>query len=255
MKNIVCYVGILVFCFLLLTPGSANAQQRDVDFDFTSGIVDQLLSAFAPAMNFPLAERDNDGNGMWEDHTLGMLGSILRGGTRTDALNAAFPTMGQVRTDFQYNRNAADFDMNATGTSSGQNCWLLSNAGMPCRLTHIITSQVGFEPGTLVNCLLMDHFGGLATAGDDPDTFTFVNNYLDEVLSAFASTMDSSFWQYIDDVRPDIHVDPSWYKNWGNNPAAGCENRFGPAGDLDNDGTTNQTEYNTAGDKSQHRAR
>jgi len=246
-RNVVRTGCIAIGLLVLLAALPVQAQQRDIDFDFImGGIIEQLLSEWAPGVDFPLAGVDNDGNGMCEEHTLAMLGSVLRGGSRVSALDASM--VNSIRADFQYNRDSADFDMQALGTAGGGNCWLLSNAGRPCRLTHILTQDLGLEAGTLVNGMMLDLVGGLATVGDDPATFNFINTYIDKVFDAFASTMDPSMWQYIDNVRPDLHVQATQYWHWGE--GANRTNRFGPTGDLDfnfADGLNNLEEYNAAG--------
>ena len=249
-KNMIRWTGMLVLCLSLLIPGSAIAQQRDIDFDYDMGVMDQLIGGLASTFSYPLLGKDNDGNGMWEEHTVAMLSSVLRGGSRVSSLNTTL--MNSIRTDFAYNRNSADYDMMATGTGSPGCCWLLSSAGYPCRLTEILTSSIGLgtEPATLVNGTILDLFGGLATVGDAPATFNFMNAYLDSVLNALKAGLDSSIWQYIDSVKPDIHVIPTYYWHYGASPNR--TNQFGAQGNLDSniDTIVNLTEYTTAGGNS-----
>lgn len=229
----------------LVVPSSAWAQQRDCDFDWIAGTLDQLVSGLAAGFSYPLAGVDNDGNGMFEEDTLAMLSSVLRGGTRVAGLNAAMVT--SIQADFAYNRLAADWDMQATGTGQGGNCWLLGMAGMPCKLTDILIDQLGAVVGGLLNRILLDLMGGMVTAGDRNATFTFLNAYLDAILDAFKSSLDASLQQYVDGIKPDIHLVPTWYRTWGENPSR--LNRFGPNGNLDYnvDGTSNAIEYAAAG--------
>ena len=221
--------------------GPAVAQLRDIDYDWMLVNIDTLLQDFAPSLNFPLAGVDNDGNGIRDEDSLALLGSILRGTHRVDAINPSW--VSQIRSDFAYNRGAADNDLQAEGT----NCSVLGYVGYPCRLTGILRMPGILPPGVGDDLadLLLDFFGGLATIADTPQTFNFINSYIDAIIDAFRDELDPSVQQYIDPIKADLHLQSGNYYRWGAN--GNRTNVLGANGNVDQDGSTNYTEYQSAG--------
>ena len=246
-------LGMTVACIAVLTPGAAMAQLRDIDFDWMQTTVDALVGDFAPGFDYPLAQVDNDGNLIWEEDTLAALSSVLRGGTRV----ASIPNQAQIRADFAANRLAADEDIQITGTGFMDPCWLLQAAGYDCKLTDILRAEMGPYAGGYLCDLLLDLVSGWATSGDNPATFNFVNDFLDEIFDTFLDSQDPSIRQAIEDyvtggvatIKDMLHIQAGNYYRWGGSASPGRIDRFGPNGDLDADGTNNLIEYGAAADR------
>jgi len=237
----------------LLFTGGASAQLRDCDFDWCMGIMDVLLQQFAPGFSYPLKGMDNDGNGIREEDSLAMLSSILRGGTRVvnGATRLDSATVASIRRISRTTATQRTMTCRPRGQAGPGNCWLLTTVGYPCRLTQILTNSgvLGPVSGAFVAKILLDLMGGLTTVGDAPATFTFINAYLDAILNCFQSTLASSLQAYLTPVKPDLHLQPSWYYRWGASPTTGRLNRFGGAGNLDFniDAILNSAEYSASG--------
>ncbi len=205
------------------------------------GTIDILLQDLAEGFSYPLAGVDNDANGIREEDTLAMLSTILRGTHRVAQLDATM--VSTIRTDFAYNRNAADNDLRAEGS----NCSLLGIAGYPCKLTDILRQPGLVEGGDQLANLLLDFFGGLTTTSE-PSTFGFINNYIDALANAFASDLPPEIpSSLVSGLKNDLHLSAGNYRSWGG--SSGAPNRLGAAGNVDYnlDAETNYTEYQAAG--------
>jgi len=231
---------------LLLAIALPAQAARDIDYDWMLSSIDVLLGQFASTFYYPLAgpNVDNDGNGIREEDTLAMLSSVLRGNTAENRLGSL--DQGMVNTilnDFNYNRGQVNDDLKAEGT----NCTLADLAGYPCRLTEILQMD-GILPagqGALLANLLLDFMGGLTTVADTPGTFVFINSYIDAIIDAFKNDLDPSLRGLVDGLKGDIHLDSGRYRRYGNN--GNMANRFGPAGTIDANATTNLAEYAAVG--------
>jgi len=242
---------------------NATAQQRDCDFDWMMSTVDVLLNDLLGTFDYPLAQQDNDSDGIWEEDSLGMLGSVLRGDTRVSGLPSG--DVSQIQSDFAYNRNAADWDMRIEGDGATEPCGLVKLAlGVDdCRLTTLLKSDmVDLGPAAvMLERILLDFMGGLCTIANNttPGTFTFINNFLDALVDALLdpNVIDPTIIEAIDDyvgigtLKSDLHLQAGNYRRWGNNPSASPRrNAFGGtggSGNMDLDGATNWTEYVAAG--------
>ena len=242
MKRSTCFSVLLSLSVALLYPGVASAQ-RDIDYDWMLGTIDILLQDLAAGFSYPLGGVDNDGNGIREEDSLAMLGSILRGGGRVSGLNSGM--VAQILADFNFNRGAADNDLQAEGL----NCTLLGVAGYPCKLTDILRMPGLIDGGDDLAELLLDFFGGLTTIADTPQTFNFINNYIDALVDAFASQLPPEIPpSLVDGLRQDLHLQSGNYYRWGSNGSGSPRfNALGANGNVDGDGATNYTEYQSAG--------
>lgn len=241
MKRIRCFGALLSCVVALLVPDQADAL-RDIDYDFMLVNVDTLLKEFAPTFDYPLAGVDNDGNGIRDEDSLAMLSSILRGTSRVASLDSAM--VSSIQSDFASNRSAADNDLKAEGSV----CSLLDIAGYPCKLTEIIQMPGLLPPGVGADLtrLLLDFFGGLVTIADTPQTFNFINGYIDALANAFADELPPEIpGGVVEDLKNQLHLQSGNYNRWGAN--GNRPNRLGANGNVDEDGATNYTEYQAAG--------
>ena len=253
MKKVIILTVLVVLGIPLVAPRTASAaNERDVDYDWIMATIDVLVSELVPGFSYPLGGIDNDSNGMWEEDTLAMLSSCLRGGVRVSGIGDT----PQMRSDFATNRNAADWDMELTDTGFMGNCWALINfmGVSDCRLTTILKSDLADlgPAGVMLSDILLDFVGGLATCGDNPATFNFFNNFMDALVQAILDSgmLDQSIIDLMDvnRLRSDLHIQPGNYLRWGASPSpAPRRNAYGAQGNLDLDGSTNISEYAAAG--------
>jgi len=255
--------GLIVACAALLIPGAARAQQRDVDYDWMMATIDGLIGDLAPSFSYPLAGRDRDTDGVYEEDTLGMFSTVLRGGTRVAAVPSANVT--QIQADFATNRTAVDDDMAVTGMlcSTIQTFDLLhiDGEGIPdCKLTTILhTDELDMgEAADVLSSILLDFFAGLATSGNasaSSNTFTFINDgFLNQVIEALKIMLGENedfadMVGILDQLKSESHIylSANNYYRWGETPrGTGRRNAFGPNGVLDNSGATNITYYNAS---------
>ena len=229
--RIAAWMGLAIMAILVgLGPTMAYGQVRDIDYDWVLSDLDHELAAFGPGISTVLANRDNDGNGIWDEDTLAMLSAILRGGSRVG--NVVPTDVTQIQADFVLNRAAADTDMQATG----EHCTALQGLGFTsasCKLTDLLKDPkvLGPRAGGMVADRLLDFMAGMATTGDTPGTFTFLNNYIDAIFDAFAATQDPASWTAIRSAKSHYHLNSSIYHRWG---AGGDKrNMFGAAGSFD----------------------
>lgn len=229
---ILCVAGL---ASVLAAP--ASAQVRDIDYDWMLVTIDVLLGEQIPGFSYPLAGQDRDGNGIREEDSLAMLSTILRGTGRV----AAIPDVATIQADFAYNRQAVDNEMVATGTL----CTALGLAGYDCRLTSLLVDLV--DDGDVLAGLLLDFLAGLATVADTPQTFTFINSYIDYLVDSMGALIPPEFAglysQFKGDLKNDLHFNSGNFRRWGAN--GNRPNRFGATGDVDTNGSSNISLYSS----------
>lgn len=249
--------GLVIAALALTGAGKSHAQVRDVDFDWMFTSITALVGQVAPSLTLNLVNADIDGNGLNEDVMMGALGAILRGNVgaynRVTSINSS--DAAQIRTDFASNRTVAGNDVQLLGLFCTVAQGLITLPESNCKLTTILRSDdvLGNVTGTFVGNLFLDLLAGYTTIGDANGTFNAVNTTLIEpIVQAALDALGQGglYGSVINDFRLLTNISVNQYGHWGATPGgpAGYTrvNRFGSAGDLDGDSTTNATEYTTA---------
>lgn len=199
---------------ILITP----ARALDVDFDSAIIILDDFLQA--SGVTTRLAGQDNDGNGLKEEDQLGMLSALLAGGSGVSCISSSRKTdiTNGFNSNFTKVKQELIVNVSGAGTVDIINQLAGSNA------------QLGTA---LQNCL-----AGFLTVADT-STITFVNQLSDNLAAAYLTSINQS--GQVSSVQNQINFLASDYQTYGNAPPG--PNYLGPAGDIENDGLTNLSEY------------
>ncbi len=206
-----CMLGIIIgfgSCFPALA----------VDFDAALFEVDRWLASSGGAAT--LQARDNDGNGIWEEDQLGLLGTILAGGEGVAALDSSMRS--EIASGYASNQAQVRTDLTVSVFLMGQ-INLLDELG---ETEPAVADALGIV------------LAGLMTVADT-STLAFVNALADTLVEIYLTQMGQT--GYIDNVQGQISFIAGNYETFGEAPSE--ENYFGAQGDIDADGTTNGAEY------------
>jgi hypothetical protein len=208
------FCACLSAALLLIVP----ARALDVDFDSAIIILDDFLQA--SGVTTRLAGQDNDGNGLKEEDQLGMLSALLAGGSGVSCISSSRKTdiTNGFNSNFTKVKQELIVNVSGAGTVDIINQLAGSNA------------QLGTA---LQNCL-----AGFLTVADT-STITFVNQLSDNLAAAYLTSINQS--GQVSSVQNQINFLASDYQTYGNAPPG--PNYLGPAGDIENDGLTNLSEY------------
>lgn len=211
---------VLVGTLLLFGCLGMPAAAQDEDFDAHLFVVQDYLGT-----DFILRGVDGDGNGMPEEDQLGLLRTILAGGSPVSGISST--TVAQIRAGFTSNLAAVESELIVNVGSQG---------------TVNLISQLADVDPTLGNAM-QKLLAGIMTIADT-STVTYVNNLADQVIvKVLTGTPESSS---IANVQAQINFTNSAFATFGNAPTE--TNFLGPDGDIDGDTETNLAEYTTAGE-------
>jgi len=198
-------------------PG-AIAAPVNVDFDVALFQLGDLLGSAGSSTE--LLGRDNDNNGLNEDDQLGMLSAILAGGASVSCIDAG--RVLEIQNGFAANlpKVQAELVVNISGTG-----------------TFDIIAQLAASNPQL-SAALKNAIAGYMTIADS-STFAFVNLLADQVIASYLKNTPQE--DQTASVQQQINFVQSDYISFGNAPTA--PNYLGPAGDIEEDGQSNLSEY------------
>lgn len=211
--------GLFVASLFVLVGALAQpAHAADEDFDAHLFLVEDYLG-----VTFNLRGVDGDGNGIPEEDQLGLLRTILAGGSPVSGLSPS--VVSQIQAGFTANLSAVESE-------------LIVNVGSQGTVNLIDELQgVDADLGNAMQKLL----AGIMTIADT-STVTYVNNLADEVIVKVLSGTPEE--DEISNVQAQINFAATNFSTFGSAPSE--TNYLGPQGDIDSDSTNNITEYNAA---------
>ncbi|MCC6145646.1 MAG: immunoglobulin domain-containing protein, partial [Candidatus Hydrogenedentes bacterium] len=214
MRNLLLFAVAWTLSVAVVSP---VAQAADVDFDYHIYVAEEFLGNV-----LPLRGQDNDGNGILEQDQLGLLRTILAGGTPVACLDAG--RVSAIQSAYTQNKSRARTEL--TVTASGQTVDILD----------ALQDQDAVLSAAVENLLT----GFLTIA--DTSTLVFINNLADTVVAQYLA--GTQLENQTATIQNQINFTAGEYLTYGNAPSE--PDYLGPAGDLDIDGTTNLAEYTAA---------